>query len=86
MTLCLFSALQDAFMHSCAYFVQGGLCIQLFGSIPSVPFLVLCVAQLLQKFKFTFFPPKEGDTTYKHSKIHTCYMLRNFLLMQADSP
>lgn len=48
MTLCLFSALQDAFMHSCAYFVQGGLCIQLFGSIPSVPFEVLRVAQLLQ--------------------------------------
>lgn len=65
MTLCLFSAFQDAFIHSCAYFVQGGLCVQLFGSIPSVPFSVLSIAQLLQKFKCAFSLPKEGDITYK---------------------
>ena len=46
---------------------------------------MLCVAQLPQKFRCAFFPPKEGDVTYKHNKIHTCYMLRNFLLAQADT-
>lgn len=59
--------------------------VYVFSCLVLSPFSMLNIAQLLQKFECAFSLPKEGDITYKHNKIHTCFMLRSSLLTQAGT-